>query len=123
MKTVIRRMLQVAVGAVAILAAGCTTTIKSDLVLKPQGSARIELHQKTQAIHLLNDSDTEVSVLVLGKKDRVISKMTLAGRDQARLDLLPAKALRFENTGDVQGVIRWTLSNDGRIEYSLALTP
>ncbi len=123
MKTVVRRMLQVAVGAAALLAAGCTTTIKSDLVLKPQGSARIELHQKTQAIQLLNDSDAEISVLVLGKKDRVISKIQLSGRDQARLDLLPAKALKFENAGSSQGVIRWTLSNDGRIEYSLALSP
>lgn len=124
MNAVLRRMLQVTVPACAILAAGCgTTTIRSDLVLQPQGTARIELHQKTQAIELLNDSDADIRVLVLGKRDRLISKIQLSAHDQARLDLLPARALQFENESLEQGVVRWILSNDGRIEYSLALSP
>ena len=42
---------------------------------------------------------------------------------QARLDLLKARAVQFHNDNNVQTVVRWTLSNDDRIEYDLALNP
>ena len=100
-----------------------STVIKSDLVLEAQSRARIELHQTTQAIELLNDSDADVRVLVLDKKDRVVSNMLLSARDRARLDLLPARALEFDNTSDKRAVVRWVLRNNDRIEYTLAMNP
>jgi hypothetical protein len=125
MNATFRRTLAALVSTGVLVAAGCsgTTTIKSDLVLDINAGARIELHQQTQAVELVNESVTEVSILVLGKKERVISRMRLNAFDQARLDLVGALALQFENTGHEQAIIRWTLLNDDTIEYSLAMTP
>ena len=125
MNATIRNALRTIFGGCILLLAACsgTTTIKSDLVLQPASRARIELHQQTQAIELLNDSDANVRVTVLGKKDRVVSNLLLGGHDQARLDLMPARALQFDNHSDEQAVIRWVMRNDDRIEYTLAVNP
>ncbi len=126
MKTTLSRtILCTLVPATLLVLGACSrsTTIKSDLVLEAQSRARIQLHQTTQAIELLNDSDADVRVVVLDKKDRVVSNMLLSARDRARLDLLPARALEFDNTSDKRAVVRWVLRNDDRIEYSLAMNP
>ncbi len=126
MRAIFRNALGAIVGASVLLLTACssTTTIKSDLVLDGNSTARIQLHQETQAIDLHNDSDAPVRVLVLDKKDRVISNMLLGSHDQARLDLMKARAVQFNNNdNDVQALIRWTLSNDDRIEYDLAMHP
>jgi hypothetical protein len=60
---------------------------------------------------------------VLDKKERVISNMLLNGHDQARLDLMKARAVQLHNDSNAQAVVRWTLRNGGRIEYDLALNP
>lgn len=119
----LRRSLLAVVSLGVMLMTGCsgTTTINSDLVLDTDASARIDLHQTTQAVELVNESDVAVRVLVLGKKDRVISRLRLNGQEQARLDLLPARALQFENMGDETAVVHWTLLNDSRIGFSLAM--
>ncbi len=111
--------------AVAAAMAGCskTTTIKQDLVLGPRGAARIDLHQATEAIEVVNASDTTVRIKVLGKKDMVVSNMILNARDQARLDILPGRAIHFDNQGDTQALIHWTLRNNDRIDFTLALQP
>ncbi len=111
--------------AVATAMAGCakTTTIKQDLVLGPRGAARIDLHQATEAIEVTNDSDTTVRIKVLGKKDTVVSNMVLNAHDQARLDILSARAIHFDNQGDAQALVRWTLRNNDRIDFTLALQP
>ena len=126
MKTSLSRtVLCILVPATLLVLGACSgaTTIKSDLVLDAQSRARIELHQPTQAIELLNDSDADVRIVVLDKKDRVVSNMLLSARDRARLDLLPARALEFDNPSDSRAVVRWVLRNNDRIEYSLALNP
>ncbi len=126
MKTTLSRtILCTLVPATLLVLGACsrTTTIKSDLVLEAQSRARIELHQTTQAIELLNDSDADVRVVVLDKKDRVVSNMLLSARDRARLDLLPARALEFDNSSDKRAVVRWVLRNNDRIEYTLAMNP
>ncbi len=126
MKTSLSRTILCTLVAATFLALGAcsqTTTITSDLVLEAQSRARIELHQQTQAIELLNDSDAEVRVVVLDKKDRVVSNMLLSGRDRARLDLLPARALEFDNPSNERAVLHWVLRNNGRIEYTLAMNP
>lgn len=126
MKTTLSRaILCTLVPATLLVLGACSrgTVIKSDLVLEPHSRARIELHQTTQAIELLNDSDADVRVVVLDKKDRVVSNMLLSGRDRARLDLLPARALEFDNTSDKRAVVRWVLRNNDRIEYTLAMNP
>ncbi|MHC4414944.1 MAG: hypothetical protein ACYS0G_06650 [Planctomycetota bacterium] len=125
MKALFRRSLPAVFAASITLLAGCSskTTIKSDLVLDATSRARIQLHQQTQAIELLNDSNADVRVLVLDKKDRVVSDMMLSGHDQVRLDLLPARALQFDNESQETAVVRWTLRNNSRIEYTLAMNP
>ncbi|MHC4718522.1 MAG: hypothetical protein ACYS5V_16250 [Planctomycetota bacterium] len=125
MRGIIRNLPAAIVGASVLLLAACssTTTIRSDLVLKANDHARIQLRQETQAIDLHNDSGAPVRVRVLDKKDRVLSNMLLGGHDQARLDLLKARAVQLSNDNDRQAVVRWTLSNDDRIEYDLALNP
>ncbi len=125
MNATLRRTLLGLVSASAILLAGCSraTTIKSDLVLDPEIRARIELHHQTQAIELVNDSDALVRIVVLDKKDRPVSNMTLGARDSARLDLLPARAVEFINKSDQRAIIRWVLRNDDRIEYTLGMNP
>ncbi len=126
MKTTLSRTILCILAPATLLVLGAcsrTTTIKSDLVLEAQSRARIELHQTTQAIELLNDSDADVRVVVLDKKDRVVSNMLLSARDRARLDLLPARALEFDNTSDKRAVVRWVLRNNDRIEYTLAMNP
>ncbi len=110
-------------GIVALAGCSNATTIKSDLVLQPNSRARIQLHQRTQAIELLNDSDTDIHVTVLDNRDRTVSDMMLSAHDQVRLDLLPARAIQFENKGTHRGVLRWTLRNDNKIEYTLAMSP
>ena len=125
MRAIFRNTLGAIAGASVLLLAACssTTTIKSVLKLEADSLARIDLRQETQAIDVHNQSDAPVRVLVLDKKDRVISNMLLGGHDQARLDLLKARAVQLSNDNDVQAVVRWTLSNDDRIEYDLALNP
>jgi hypothetical protein len=124
MRGIFSTVLQAAVGASVLLLVACgTTTIKSDLVLKANDHARIQLRQETQALDLHNDSDAPVRIRVLDKKDRVLSNMLLNGHDQARLDLLRARAVQLSNDSDSPAVVRWTLSNDNRIEYDLALNP
>jgi hypothetical protein len=125
MRAIHRNALRATAGATMLLLAACsgTTTIKSDLVLDGNSNARIDLRQETQAIDLHNDSGAPVRVLVLDKKDRVLSNMLLGGHDQARLDLMKARAVQIANDNDVQAVIRWTLSNDNRIQYDLAVHP
>ncbi len=126
MKTSLSRtILCTLVPATLLVLGACSrsTVIKSDLVLEAKSRARIELHQTTQAIELLNDSDADVRVVVLDKKDRVVSNMLLSARDRARLDLLPARALEFDNTSDKRAVVRWVLRNNDRIEYTLAMNP
>ena len=93
------------------------------LIRVGKSRARIDLHQQTNAIDLLNDSDATVRVFVLDKKDRVVSNMMLNGHDQVRLDLQPARAVQFDNDSHEQAVVRWTLRNDNRIEYTLAMNP
>jgi hypothetical protein len=125
MRAIFRNTLGAIGGASVLLLAACssTTTIKSDLVLDGNSNARIQLRQETQAIDLHNDSRSPVRVLVLDRKDRVISNMLLGGHDQARLDLMKARAVQLNNDNDVQAVVRWTLRNDDRIEYDLAVHP
>jgi hypothetical protein len=125
MRGIFRNLPGAIVGASVLLLAACsgTTTIRSDLVLKANDHARIQLRQETQAIALHNDSGAPVRVRVLDKKDRVLSNMLLNGHDQARLDLLKARAVQLENDSNQQAVVRWALSNDDRIEYDLALNP
>ncbi len=126
MKTTLSRTILCTLVPAALLVLGAcsrSTVIKSDLVLEAQSRARIELHQTTQAIELLNDSDADVRVVVLDKKDRVVSNMLLSAHDRARLDLLPARALEFDNPSDKRAVVRWVLRNNDRIEYTLAMNP
>ena len=125
MRAIIRNTFAAAAGVCVLLLGACssTTTIKSDLVLDADSQARIQLHQKTEAIDLFNDSNAPVRVLVLDKKDRVISNMLLAGQDQARLDLMKARAIQFNNDSLSRATVKWTLRNDSRIQYDLALSP
>jgi len=125
MKLIIRNTLGAIVGAGVLLLTACsgTTTIKSVLQIDADSNARIKLGQETQAIDVHNQGDAPVRIVVLDKKDRVISNMLLAGHDQARLDLLKARAVQLNNDNDEEAVVRWTLSNDDRIEYDLALSP
>ena len=125
MRAAVSRTILVAIAAALVLMAGCSggTTIMSDLVLASGGSARLDLHRKTEAINLFNDSDFPVRVKVLGKRDRVDSNMMLNGHDRVRLDIITARAVEFVNENDQQVVIRWTLTNHDRIEYSMAVNP
>jgi len=125
MKAAVSRTILVALAAALVLMAGCSgsTTIKSDLVLAGNGSARLDLHRKTEAINLFNDSDVPVRIKVLGKRDRVYSNMLLNGHDRVRLDLANARAVEFGNENDEQALIRWILTNHDRIEYSMAIDP
>jgi hypothetical protein len=125
MKAAVSRTILVAIAAALVLMAGCSgsTTIKSDLVLASGGGARLDLHRKTEAINLFNDSDVPVRVKVLGKRDRVDSNMLLNGHDRVRLDIINARAVEFANETGEQAVIRWTLTNHDRIEYSMAIDP
>ena len=125
MKAAVSRTILIAIAATLVLMAGCSnsTTIKSDLVLSSHGSARLDLHRKTETINLFNDSDVPVRIKVLGKRDRVDSNMLLNGQDRVRLDIINARAIEFVNVNDEQVVIRWTLTNHDRIEYSMAINP
>ncbi|MHC4082995.1 MAG: hypothetical protein ACYS15_10910 [Planctomycetota bacterium] len=125
MRTNFRSTLGAIAGASILLLTACssTTTIKSVLQLDAESHARIDLRQETQAIDVHNQGDAPVRILVLDRKDRVMSNMLLGGHDQARLDLFKARAVRLNNDNDVEAVVRWTLSNDNRIEYDLALNP
>ncbi|MHC4427710.1 MAG: hypothetical protein ACYS0D_03795 [Planctomycetota bacterium] len=125
MRAIFRNTLGAIVGASVLLLTACssTTTIKSVLQLDAESHARIKLRQETQAIDVHNQGDTAVRILVLDKKDRVLSNMLLGGHDQARLDLLKARAVQLNNDSNAEAVVRWTLSNDDRIEYDLALSP
>jgi hypothetical protein len=125
MRAIVRNSFAAVIGVCMLLLGACSgaTTIKSDLVLDADSTARIQLHQKTEAIDLFNDSDAAVRILVLDKKDRVISNMLLAGQDQARLDLMKARAVQFNNDSASRATIKWTLRNNSRIQYDLALNP
>ena len=125
MKAAVSRTILVAIAAALVLMAGCSssTTIKSDLVLSSHGGARLELHRRTETINLFNDSDVPVRVKVLGKRNRVYSNMMLNPQDRVRLDIIDARAIEFLNENNEQAVIRWTLTNHDRIEYSMAVDP
>ncbi len=125
MKAAASRTILVAIAAALVLMAGCSssTTITSDLVLSSYGGARLELHRKTETINLFNDSDVPVRVKVLGKRNRVYSNMMLNGHDRVRLDIIDARAVEFDNETNEQAVIRWTLTNHDRIEYSMVVDP
>ncbi len=125
MKAAASRTILVAIAAALVLMAGCSssTTITSDLVLSSYGGARLELHRKTETINLFNDSDVPVRVKVLGKRNRVYSNMMLNGHDRVRLDIIDARAVEFDNENNEQAVIRWTLTNHDRIEYSMVVDP
>ncbi len=124
MNAMVRTTTWALLAASAIVLTGCSraTTIKSDLVLEPSDRARMQLGQKTQAIELLNDSEAQVRIIVLDKRDRPVSNMVLNARDSARLDLEPARALEFSNSSDQRAVIRWVLRNDDRIEYAMEIS-
>ena len=125
MNTIVFRTLHIALAAAAALLVGCSsgTTIKSDLVLDSYGTARIDLHQRTEAIDLVNNSSVPVRIKVLGKKDRVVSNMLLNAHDRVRLDILTARAVEFDNDNGERAMVRWTLRNHDRIEYTMALNP
>ncbi len=125
MKAAVSRTILVAIAAALVLMAGCSssTTIKSDLVLSSHGGARLELYRKTETINLFNDSNVPVRVKVLGKRNRVYSNMMLNPQDRVRLDIIDARAIEFLNENNEQAVIRWTLTNHDRIEYSMAVDP
>ncbi len=125
MNAAFSRTILIALAAALVVTAGCSseTTIKSDLVLDGHGDARIDLHQKTEAINLFNDSDVSVRVKVIARKKRIDTNMVLHGQDRVRLDLTEARAVEFINVNDEQAVIRWTLTNHDRIEYSMAVNP
>ena len=125
MKAALSRTMLIAIAAALVLMAGCSssTTIKSDLVLASHGGARLDLHQKTETINLFNDSDVAVRIKVISKRGRIDSNMLLNGQDRVRLDLINALAVEFVNVNDEPVVIRWTLSNQDRIEYSMAVNP
>ncbi len=125
MNIVLRRTLQLMLTATVLITAGCsaTTTIKSDLALEGHESARLDLHQKTETIELVNSRNVPVRIRVLGKRDRVVSNMLLNGDDQVRLDILDARAVEFTNESDEPALLRWTLHSHDRIAYTLALNP
>lgn len=125
MRTAASRTLLVAMAAALALLAGCSseTRIQSDLVLDANGGARLDLHQQTEAINLFNDSDVPVRVKVVARRGRIDSDMVLNAQDRVRLDLLEARAVVFSNTNSDRAVIRWTLRNHDRIQYSMALDP
>ena len=125
MNAVLRRTLQLILAAAVMIMAGCsgTTTIESDLALAGYENARLDLHQKTEAIDLVNNRSVPVRIKVLGKRDRVVSNMLLNGHDQVRLDILTARAVEFENESDEPALVRWTLRSHDRIAYTMALNP
>jgi hypothetical protein len=125
MNAVLRRTLQLILAATVMIMAGCsgTTTIESDLALGGHENARLDLHQKTEAIDLVNNRNVPVRIKVLGKRDRVVSNMVLNGHDQVRLDILTARAVEFENESDEPALLRWTLRSHDRIAYTMALNP
>jgi len=125
MNVVLRRTLQLMLTAAVLITAGCsaTTTIKSDLALEGHESARLDLHQKTDTIDLVNSRSVPIRIRVLGKRDRVVSNMLLNGHDQVRLDILDARAVEFTNESDEPALLRWTLHSHDRIAYTLALNP
>ncbi|MHC5006452.1 MAG: hypothetical protein ACYTGF_03725 [Planctomycetota bacterium] len=100
MRTIFRITLGAIVGASVLLLTACssTTTIKSVLELDAESNARIKLGQETQAIDVHNQGDAPVRILVLDKKDRVLSNMLLGGHDQARLDLFSATTIASSTT-------------------------
>ena len=124
MNAMVRTTAWALVAASAIVLTGCSraTTIKSDLVLEPSGRAKMELGQTTQAIELLNDSEAQVRIVVLDRKDRPVSNMVLNAHDSARLDLLPARSLEFSNSSDQRALVRWVLRNNDRIEYAMEMS-
>ena len=125
MNAMLHRTLQITLAAAVTLVVGCsgTTTIKSDLALESYGTARLDLHQETEAIDLVNSRSVPVRIRVLGKRDRVVSNMLLHGHDQVRLDLLTARAVEFKNESDEPALVRWTLRSHERIAYTMALNP
>ena len=114
-----------AMSLAVLLLAGCSrgTRIDSDLVLDGHSTARIELHQATDSIELLNDSDAPVRVRILDRKGRLLSNIELDTQEVVTLDIDNARAVQIGNEGVNRAVIRWTLINDDRIEYSMAMDP
>ncbi len=110
-----------AAGFLRLAACSSTTTLQSDLHLDGSGSARIKLRQQTQTMEL--SSDGAVRVVVLDKKKRIISDLFLNARDKVQLDLTSARYVDFFNEGYDDVVVQWTMRNDDRIEYDLALNP
>jgi hypothetical protein len=123
MKSILRRLCLLAPVA-CLLVTGCAgTNIESDLVLDADGRAVIELHSSTETIELFNESDASVRVRVRDKKENVLSDLPLGAQDRVRLDLAKARAIEFDNQGTTRAKVRWILSNDDPIEYSLAMNP
>ena len=125
MKAAFSRTMLIALAAALVVMAGCSsgTTIQSDLVLAGHGGARIDLHQETETINLFNDSDVSVRVKVIARRNRVDSNMVLHSQDRVRLDIIEARAVEFINVNDEEALIRWTLTNHDRIEYSMVVNP
>ena len=123
MQTLIRS-LWVLVPASVLALAGCgkTMSIKSDLILQPDSRARLELEQKTETIDLHNDSNTQVRIRVLDKKGGVITDLLLNADDRARLDLLTARSIKFNNSSDRRAMVTWVLRNNAAIEYTMDMT-
>lgn len=106
------------------LLAGCgTTTIRSDLVLEPNASAVMQLHQTTDTLDVSNDGGAEIRVRVIDKKENVVTSLPLSPHDSVRLDLLPAREVEISNQGDSRAIVRWVLRNGKAIEYSLTIQP
>lgn len=105
-----------------VLLAGCgTTTIRSDLVLEPNASAVMQLHQTTDTLDVSNDGASEIRVRVIDKKENVVTSLPLSAHDSVRLDLLPARVVEISNQGNDRAIVRWVLRNGKAIEYSLTI--
>ena len=109
--------------ALALLAGCGITTIRSDLVLEPNASAVMQLHQKTDTLDVSNDSSAEIRVRVIDKKQNVVTSLALSAHDSVRLDLLPAREVEISNPSPNRAIVRWVLRNGNAIEYSITIQP
>jgi hypothetical protein len=121
---IIRRCFSLLLPAACLFVAGCGgTQINSDLVLDADASAVMELQSKTDAIELYNESDAFVRVRVLDRKRNVLTDLPLGSKDRVKLDLDKARHIEFDNQSRFRAMIRWTLTDDDPINYSLAVHP
>ncbi len=68
-------------GILLVAACSSSTTIQSDLILDGNAGAKLTLKQKTQALDVFNTSQAPVRVIVLDKRERVISDIMLDAHD------------------------------------------